>query len=884
MRINKLYHQNNTIAWKQISLLILPIVLILGFMPVQVDSTVALLLGLQWWNVLCLGIFASIAIFLAHKYIRFIFSSTILFIFLYLLLAIVPLFQTDLFEGYVWEVRMKVLFAFGIVGWIIGALIGRFKWGIYIVSLLLLALSVNMIYHHPVWFLWQQYPNPVWTVIGMLAPSLLGSVYLIITQHHILAENQVSLVSYKSSFWRKQLVYLGILIGIMAAASTVLYFPVQQTLYSLKVQQSKNENSMLKDGDGLKGRSGDQNVGDTAQASQPKQSSEQDHSGKKTLNDFLQLGNKNNRGKKLLFIAYIDNFFEDGTTPNPLYLAMYYYGKFNTKDETFLVDTVPPGNDLFIPKIDQLALYQTLQDSSKLHDQINHEFTKTVNITVFKKNVDAGLFTAPSVAFSVQPISVEPAYRKEFYAAYEAKSLVSSLNSAYFIYNDDREIVRQFQEQRNIVLRRAGSYASLDTAFYNYYTTFPSGKNFDSIAVLAQQITKDASTTMDKVLAIKDYFWSRDDNGKRIFGYSDNPGIPELPSASRLNYFLFQEKKGYCAYYAGATLYMLRALGIPSRIVGGFLTEDRSKRKNRGWYWFYEDQAHAWVQVYFPGFGWIDFDTTVDNDEAREGEQADGTPPIIPQKPILAIQAEIKAIDSVKGTLNIAFSKLNFKDKAYSLDVVQKTFDLKNALIKSDTALLGWDQVHTGDSIIALSFNQALAAQYADVEALLSSSDIIALNEIHLFPPKSALNNQHNQSDLEASNTFAQILKWIFIILGVLVLIGVLFYPYWRLQYWRFKIRNCSDVRQQYDYMRSIVIWLMQSRGIQVSGKTLLESSKELKDVTGINLDSFVKEYNQLRFSKDALHTSSLTNTLASIKAYIKSLNAKEKLKMFWIF
>src|SRR5690606_16782846 len=122
------------------------------------DSTVAPLLGLQWWNVLCLGIFASIAIFLAHKYIRFIFSSTILFILLYLLLAIVPLFQTDLFEGYVWEVRMEVLFAFGIVGWIIGALIARFKWGIYIVSLLLLALSVNMIYHHPVWLLWQQYP------------------------------------------------------------------------------------------------------------------------------------------------------------------------------------------------------------------------------------------------------------------------------------------------------------------------------------------------------------------------------------------------------------------------------------------------------------------------------------------------------------------------------------------------------------------------------------------------------------------------------------------------------------------------------------------------------------------------------------------------------
>ncbi|MGV2480712.1 UNVERIFIED_CONTAM: transglutaminase domain-containing protein, partial [Salmonella enterica subsp. enterica serovar Weltevreden] len=90
--------------------------------------------------------------------------------------------------------------------------------------------------------------------------------------------------------------------------------------------------------------------------------------------------------------------------------------------------------------------------------------------------------------------------------------------------------------------------------------------------------------------------------------------------------FLFENRKGYCAYFAGATLFMLRSLGIPSRAAAGFSTTDRSS-KNPGWYWFYQDQAHAWVQVYYQGYGWIDFDTTIPDVNTQQASQPDGTPP-----------------------------------------------------------------------------------------------------------------------------------------------------------------------------------------------------------------------------------------------------------------
>ena len=189
------------------------------------------------------------------------------------------------------------------------------------------------------------------------------------------------------------------------------------------------------------------------------------------------------------------------------------------------------------------------------------------------------------------------------------------------------------------VLRQVQDYKGVDSAFMKYYTYMPSSEKFKIISDLAHKITDTAhNTPVDKVLAIRNYFLSKDENGERLYHYTDNPGIPDLPNASRLIYFLNENHKGYCAYYAGATLFMLRSLGIPSRIAVGFLTEDRSD-KNKGWYWYYANQAHAWVQVYFPGYGWLDFDTTVGNDnENRPTPQPDGTPPMQPPKAWLAAE------------------------------------------------------------------------------------------------------------------------------------------------------------------------------------------------------------------------------------------------------
>jgi transglutaminase-like putative cysteine protease len=116
---------------------------------------------------------------------------------------------------------------------------------------------------------------------------------------------------------------------------------------------------------------------------------------------------------------------------------------------------------------------------------------------------------------------------------------------------------------------------------------------------LAQEITRSASNNYDKAVAIEHYLQTR-------YGYTLNlpSTVPEDPIAN----FLFERKQGHCEYFASAMAVMLRTLGIPSRVVTGFRSDEFNDLT--GNYVVRAKDAHAWVEAYFPGFGWETFDPT----------------------------------------------------------------------------------------------------------------------------------------------------------------------------------------------------------------------------------------------------------------------------------
>jgi len=83
---------------------------------------------------------------------------------------------------------------------------------------------------------------------------------------------------------------------------------------------------------------------------------------------------------------------------------------------------------------------------------------------------------------------------------------------------------------------------------------------------------------------------------------------PTPPGKDPVDYFLFDLKQDFCEYFASAMVVMLREEGIPARLVEGFTTGSYDTASNA---WVVREQdAHAWVEAYFPGYGWIEFEPT----------------------------------------------------------------------------------------------------------------------------------------------------------------------------------------------------------------------------------------------------------------------------------
>lgn len=80
------------------------------------------------------------------------------------------------------------------------------------------------------------------------------------------------------------------------------------------------------------------------------------------------------------------------------------------------------------------------------------------------------------------------------------------------------------------------------------------------------------------------------------------------PDVEPVDYVLFEQPEGYCTYYASAMAVLLRAAGIPARVAAGFAQGAFDPQQNA--YVVLESDAHAWVEVYFPRYGWIDFEPT----------------------------------------------------------------------------------------------------------------------------------------------------------------------------------------------------------------------------------------------------------------------------------
>ena len=204
-------------------------------------------------------------------------------------------------------------------------------------------------------------------------------------------------------------------------------------------------------------------------------------------------------------------------------------------------------------------------------------------------------------------VVMEPIGTNVFFLAPWARSVsgdyrLLATDSGGAIYDfDTRHAINHYEAISDLAtpspaeLRTAGrGYPAL---IRNTYLPLPA---FDPrIGQLALQITSSASNDYDKAARIELYLKAR-------YGYTLS--LPRTAEADPVANFLFVRKQGHCEYFASSMAVMLRTLGIPARVVNGFRSDEFNDLT--GSYVVRAKDAHAWVETYFPGYGWQTFDPT----------------------------------------------------------------------------------------------------------------------------------------------------------------------------------------------------------------------------------------------------------------------------------
>ena len=149
------------------------------------------------------------------------------------------------------------------------------------------------------------------------------------------------------------------------------------------------------------------------------------------------------------------------------------------------------------------------------------------------------------------------------------------------------------------------------------FTSLP--RDYPELGAQAEQVYEaaGATTTVERALALQDWFVGPDGD------FTYDLDVPALRGEDALTDFVLEDRVGYCEYFATAMAVMLRQTGIPARVATGFLPgrvtseADLSAGIEFTEYTVSTADAHAWVEVLFPGAGWVTFEPTPRDDNSH---------------------------------------------------------------------------------------------------------------------------------------------------------------------------------------------------------------------------------------------------------------------------
>ena len=156
--------------------------------------------------------------------------------------------------------------------------------------------------------------------------------------------------------------------------------------------------------------------------------------------------------------------------------------------------------------------------------------------------------------------------------------------------------VSQISQATPAMLRET-AVASIPPAILARYTALP-GTVPQRVHDLAREIAGEQANPYDQARAIEQFL--------RQYTYSLDVASPPR-DVDPVDYFLFEQQVGYCDFYASAMVVLARSVGLPARLAIGYLPQPPDAN---GVQTLYQINGHSWAEVYFAGYGWVEFEAT----------------------------------------------------------------------------------------------------------------------------------------------------------------------------------------------------------------------------------------------------------------------------------
>lgn len=196
-------------------------------------------------------------------------------------------------------------------------------------------------------------------------------------------------------------------------------------------------------------------------------------------------------------------------------------------------------------------------------------------------------------------VILEPTQQRWIYALQLAQFTASDIvQDAYYTLHKDKPLAQRYRYQMRSYLDNRTD-RELPNVLLARATQLPEQDSNTQALALARRLRAAATDELAYANSVLRYF------REQAFYYTLTP--PPL-GQSPIDEFLFTSLQGFCEHYAGSFVYLMRAAGIPARVVVGYQGGEQNPFES--YTMVYQYNAHAWAEVWLQGRGWVRFDPT----------------------------------------------------------------------------------------------------------------------------------------------------------------------------------------------------------------------------------------------------------------------------------